>query len=113
VVPECAFPPPTPPTLSDLSLVGGRLCYFFKRRIAAYMYHVDGHVLSLYVMSNQDIELPSRRGAMLGGRPAAVRELDGFAHVLWRGGGLLLYRRSKPPPSRLGPMAPAVRRALG
>src|SRR5262249_38464178 len=44
-VPRVDFAPPMPPTLSDLSLVGGRLCYFFRRRIAAYMYHVDGHVL--------------------------------------------------------------------
>jgi len=112
-VPRVDFAPPTPPTMSDLSLVGGRLCYFFRRRIAAYMYHVDGHVLSLYVMSDQDIELPSRRDAMLGGRPAAVRELDGFAHVLWRDGKLYYSLVSNQPAARLVQVAQAIAMATG
>jgi anti-sigma factor RsiW len=107
-VPRVDFAPPTPPTMSDLSLVGGRLCYFFRRRIAAYMYHVDGHVLSLYIMSDQDIELPSRRDAMLGGRPAAVRELDGFAHILWRDGKLYYSLVSNQPAARLIQVAQAI-----
>jgi anti-sigma factor RsiW len=112
-VPRVDFAPPTPPTMSDLSLVGGRLCYFFKRRIAAYMYHVDGHVLSLYIMSDQDIELPSRRDAMLGGRPAAVRELDGFAHILWRDGKLYYSLVSNQPAARLVQVAQAITMATG
>lgn len=82
------FPPPTPPTMSYFSLFGGRLCYFFERRIAAYMYSGEGHVLSLYVMSDRGIESPPRGNVMLGGRPAAAQEFDGFAHVLWRNGKL-------------------------
>src|SRR5262249_20970213 len=105
--------PPTPPTMSDLSLVGGRLCYFFRRRIAAYMYHVDGHVLSLYIMSDQDIEFPSRRDAMLGGRPAAVRELDGFAHILWRDGKLYYSLVSNQSTARLIQLAEAIAMATG
>jgi len=112
-VPRVDFAPPTPPTLSDLSLVGGRLCYFFRRRIAAYMYHVDGHVLSLYIMSDQDIELPSRREAMVGGRPAAVRELDEFAHILWRDGKLYYSLVSNQPAARLVPVAQAIAMATG
>jgi anti-sigma factor RsiW len=112
-VPRVDFAPPTPPTMSDLSLVGGRLCYFFRRRIAAYMYHVDGHVLSLYIMSDQDIELPSRRDAMLGGRPAAVRELDGFAHILWRDGKLYYSLVSNQPAARLVQVAQAIAMATG
>jgi anti-sigma factor RsiW len=112
-VPRVNFAPPTPPTMSDLSLVGGRLCYFFRRRIAAYMYHVDGHVLSLYIMSDQDIELPSRHDAMLGGRPAAVRELDGFAHILWRDGKLYYSLVSNQPAVRLVQVAQAIATATG
>ena len=112
-VPRVDFAPPTPPTMSDLSLVGGRLCYFFRRRIAAYMYHVDGHVLSLYIMSDQDIELPSRREAMVGGRPAAVRELDEFAHILWRDGKLYYSLVSNQPAARLVPVAQAIAMATG
>ena len=112
-VPRVDFAPPTPPTMSDLSLVGGRLCYFFKRRIAAYMYHVDGHVLSLYIMSDQGIELPSRRDAMVGGRSAAVRELDGFAHILWRDGKLYYSLVSNQPAARLVQVAEAIAMATG
>jgi anti-sigma factor RsiW len=112
-VPRVDFAPPTPPTMSDLSLVGGRLCYFFKRRIAAYMYHVDGHVLSLYIMSDQGIELPSRRDAMVGGRSAAVRELDGFAHILWRDGKLYYSLVSNQPAARLVQVAQAIAMATG
>jgi len=112
-VPRVDFAPPTPPTPSDLSLVGGRLCYFFRRRIAAYMYHVDGHVLSLYIMSDQDIELPSRRDVMVNGRPAAVRELDGFAHILWRDGKLYYSLVSNQPAARLVQVAQAIATATG
>ena len=112
-VPRVDFAPPTPPTMSDLSLVGGRLCYFFRRRIAAYMYYVDGHVLSLYIMSDQDIELPSRREAMVGGRPAAVRELDEFAHILWRDGKLYYSLVSNQPAARLVRVAQAIALATG
>jgi len=112
-VPRVDFAPPTPPTMSDLSLVGGRLCYFFRRRIAAYMYDVDGHVLSLYIMSDQDIEFPSRRDVMLGGRPAAVREVDGFAHVLWRDGKLYYSLVSNQPAARLVQVAQGIAMATG
>jgi hypothetical protein len=62
----------------------------------------------LYIMSDQDIELPSRRDAMVGGRPAAVRELDGFAHVLWRDGKLYYSLVSNQPAARLIPVAQAI-----
>jgi anti-sigma factor RsiW len=81
-VPRVDFVPPIPPLVSDVPLVGGRLCYLFRQRIAAYMYHVDGHVVSLFVMSDWDIELPSHRDAMVGNQWAVVQEADGFAHIL-------------------------------
>jgi anti-sigma factor RsiW len=107
------FPPPTPPTMSGLSLVGGRLCYFFQRRIAAYMYHIDGHVLSLYIMSDRGVELPSNSHAMLGGRPAAVRELDGFAHILWLDGTLCYSVVSNQSAAQLFQVAQAVATTSG
>jgi len=112
-MPKVNFAPPTPPTTSDLSLVGGRLCYFFRRRVAAYMYHADGHVLSLYIMSDRDIEMPSSGDATLGGRPAAVRELDGFAHILWRDGTLCYSLVSNQPADRLIQVAQAIAMATG
>jgi hypothetical protein len=76
----------THPPLRDLSLVGAAL-FLLPTPHRAYMYHVDGHVRSL-IMSDQNIELPFRNDAMVGGRPAAVREFGGSAHILWRDGKL-------------------------
>src|SRR5712691_7433195 len=53
LMPRVDFVPPAPRTAPRLRLIGGRLCYFFERRIASYMYGTDGHLVSLYVMSNK------------------------------------------------------------
>ncbi len=100
-VPRLDFPPPLPPTKAGLMLIGGRLCYFFRRRIAAYMYRVDDHILSLYIMSDEDIEPPLDTGTKLDDRPAAIRESNGFAHVLWRDGRLYYSLVSNQPAARL------------
>lgn len=111
--PRVGFAPPAPPTASDLSLVGGRLCYFFQRRIAAYMYRADGHALSLYIISDRDIEPPSCSDAMLGDRPAAVREFNGFAHILWRERSFYYSLVSDQPAKRLFQAARAITSETG
>src|SRR5262249_35861792 len=78
-----------PVGMPGLSLDGGRLCYFFRRWIAAYMYRFDGHVVSLYVLSNEGIEPPPELADRASGAPdAVVRRIDGFTHVLWWKGPL-------------------------
>ncbi len=107
--PRVEFAPPTPPAKAGLTLIGGRLCYFFRRRIAAYMYQSGGHILSLYVMADDDIEPPSDNpGVMLDGRWAAVREVNGFAHVLWNDGRLYYSLVSEQPASRVTDVARAI-----
>lgn len=79
------FTPPTPPVLADLNLVGGRLCFFLDRRIAAYMYRADGQVISLYVMREAGLGRPGGEPARLDGREeVVVGELVGFHGAFWR-----------------------------
>jgi anti-sigma factor RsiW len=113
-VPRIDFTPPAPPMNPGVTLIGGRLCYFFERRIASYMYKADNHLMSLYIMSDQGIEPPSRSsGVALDDRPAAVREADGFALVLWKEGQLYYSLVSDQPASRLMAVARAMVAAPG
>jgi anti-sigma factor RsiW len=108
-MPRIDFTPPAPPMNPGLTLIGGRLCYFFERRIASYMYRADNHLMSLYIMSDQGIELPSgSRGVTIDDRAAAVREADGFALVLWKEGKLYYSLVSDQPASRLIVVARAM-----
>jgi len=105
------FPPPMNP---GLTLIGGRLCYFFERRVASYMYKADSHLMSLYIMSVQNIEPPpSSSGLTLGDRPMAIREADGFAHVLWKERQLYYSLVSDQPASRLIAVARAMTAVAG
>jgi anti-sigma factor RsiW len=88
--PRVAFRPPEPPGgVPGLSLDGGRLCHFFRRWIAAYMYRFDGHVVSLYVLSKEGIEPPPELAGRTSGAPDAVEhQIGGFTHMLWSKGPL-------------------------
>jgi anti-sigma factor RsiW len=113
-MPRVDFTPPAPPMTPGLTLIGGRLCYFFERRIASYMYLIDGRLVSLYIMSNKDIASPSASGGVtLGTRAAAVREVDGFAHVLWKEGSLYYSLVSNQPAARLVELAQALAAEAG
>jgi anti-sigma factor RsiW len=106
------FVPPAP--TPRLTLVGGRLCYFFERRIASYMYKIDGHLVSLYLMSNKGIEPPSASHEVaLGTRAAAIREVDGFAHMLWKEGSLYYSLVSDQPAAQLVELARALATVAG
>jgi anti-sigma factor RsiW len=108
-IPRVDFTPPAPLMMPRLSLIGGRLCYFFERRIASYMYRIDGHLVSLYIMSNKNIEPPSASsGVTVGTRAATVREVDGFAHVLWEDGSIYYSLVSNQPAARLIELAQAL-----
>ncbi len=83
-------PPPSPP-LPDLRLIGGRLCFFMNRRIAAYMYGSDTHLVSLYIIPSLG-QKAARDGAnrrQMADRVADVRTLDGLTNVAWERGDLV------------------------
>jgi anti-sigma factor RsiW len=77
-------PPPSPP-IANLHLIGGRLCFFMNRRIAAYMYRSDDHLLSLYIIPSLG-QKAARDGASrlsIADRMADIRTLDGLTNVAW------------------------------
>jgi anti-sigma factor RsiW len=77
-------PPPSPP-IANLHLIGGRLCFFMNRRIAAYMYRSDDYLLSLYIIPSFG-QKAARDGASrlyMADRMADVRTLDGLTNVAW------------------------------
>jgi anti-sigma factor RsiW len=79
------FSPPPSPLLPNLHLIGGRLCFFMNRRIAAYMYRSDDHLLSLYIIPSLG-QKAARDGAdrlYMADRTADIRTLDGLTNVAW------------------------------
>ena len=98
------FTPPAPPVSSGkLELLGGRLCYFFDRRVASYMYRVSGHLVSLYVMRGDGLDL-SRTATE---RKRAVLHARGFIDVVWTKGDFLFSLVSDLPEDTLLQIATA------
>lgn len=95
----------SPPTVSaniqDAELIGGRLCFFLARRVASYMYRVDDHLISLYVMPDGGLTEPRGDAVHIGERPATVQRIEGFNHIMWREDGLLYSLVSDLPQDRL------------
>jgi anti-sigma factor RsiW len=109
--PNLAFAPPDPPAdVPGLVLTGGRLCDFFDRRVAAYMYTLDGHVLSLYIMARAGLESPADFGSVrLDDRiPAAVQRVGAFTDVLWQDQALYYLVVSDLPKDQLVALAAAL-----
>lgn len=83
------FRPPAPVAEIDgYRLVGGRLCYFLDRRLSALMYRKDEHVVSLYVMSRERLELPGGAYERIDGWKVSVHEHKGYTSLIWEEGSL-------------------------
>lgn len=66
-------------------LTGGRLCYFFDRRVASFMYVLDGQSISLYVMCTDDLPVATLAEARVvndGEHTAVVWTRGTLAYVL-------------------------------
>lgn len=106
---KVAFNPPAPPSaVEPPGLIGGRLCYFFGRRVASYMYKIDGYLASLYVMPRDGLPVPSDTSRRLAGQPATVHARGGFTHVIWSDTRLVYSLVSNAPPERLRNVAKAM-----
>ncbi len=84
------FTAPRPP-LGDgtAALIGGRLAFFLERRVAAYMYEVDGHPLTLYVMARHAMPDTEMDGIVYAPLEDRMPEgLDGYRQVIWTIGPL-------------------------
>ena len=74
------FNPPKPITaIKQISLVGGRLCQIDHHRMAAYMYQIDDHSVSLYIMAEPNPTHDTSR---------SVVRFRGYGYVSWQLDGL-------------------------
>ncbi|MCH9675631.1 MAG: zf-HC2 domain-containing protein [Gammaproteobacteria bacterium] len=94
---------PTPPELASqsLRLIGGRLCYFFDRRVPVYMYESEGTVVSVYLITAQGIDL---KGSDTGVVPASYKrtlERRGLSHIAWKSGDTIVSVVAELSPKRL------------
>ena len=104
-------PPHLPEQIGKAHLVGGRLCHFLDRRVAAFMYSADEHYLSLYVMPRHGLPLPAGAVTVLERPPAGVHAVQGYTHILWSQADLLYSLVSDLPQPQLVDMARAVAQA--
>ena len=101
-------PPVLPVQAGKAHLVGGRLCHFLDRRVAAFMYRADGRYISLYVMPRQGLDLPPSSGEVLQPMRATVHDVKGYTHILWSRTDLLYSLVSDLPREQLADMARAM-----
>jgi anti-sigma factor RsiW len=94
-------PPLVPRQVGVATLVGGRLCYFLDRRVASFMYSVDGHHLSLYVMPSHGLPSPSRDSGRHAGHTARTYAVQGYTQIIWSHTDLLYSLVSDLPPAAL------------
>ena len=82
-------PPPVAEGSTQVELIGGRLCVFAGRRVASYMYRVQGRLLSIYVMTANGLSLTGRTRTEHIGRTLAVTREGHLTQASWIGDGLI------------------------
>jgi len=72
---------------AGFKLAGARLCAFLNRRSAAFMYHMDGNLASVYVMAETGLDATLKRVPR--NNELTVFLSRGLTNVVWRNDGLL------------------------
>lgn len=95
------FRVPMPVDAADLQLAGGRLCNMLDKRIASFMYQIDGAWVSLYIM----------RSAMTTQNTVESHEIlkQGYAFIDWKNEGLHYSLVGDLPVERLRQIAERLR----
>lgn len=104
-------PPVLPGQVEKAKLVGGRLCHFFNRRVASFMYRTDGRYVSVFVMPREGLTLPVGEEIDLHRARATVHEVQGYTHVIWVQTDLLYSFVSDLPQDRIMSLAKAIAQA--
>jgi anti-sigma factor RsiW len=89
---KVTFTPPSPdPPTPEVHLLGGRLCFFMNRRIAAYMYRANGHLVALYVIPTERQQVTADKAGRrdIAGRTVGVRSLGGLTNFVWEDADLV------------------------
>ncbi len=95
------FRVPMPVDAADLQLAGGRLCNMLDKRIASFMYQVDGAWVSLYIMR-------SAMGTQNTGESHEILK-QGYAFIDWKNEGLHYSLVGDLPVERLRQIAERLR----
>ena len=85
--PKVPFPLPHLASLSELNLIGGRLCWLLDRRIAAVNFERDGERLGLYLTDASGLTCLNAALPSAGEPPITVSQ-DGLNGAFWRSGAL-------------------------
>jgi len=72
---------------AGFKLAGARLCAFLNRRAAAFMYHMNGNLASVYVMSETGLDATLKRVPR--NNELTVFLSHGLTNIVWRSDGLL------------------------
>ena len=101
------FTPPAAHAETGLRLTGGRLCHIGGQRVVAYMYDLDGEVVSLYVLQSSP---PAIRGNAVAVSTDATH--PGYAHASWLRNGLRYALVARLGKARLAAVAKRLARAI-
>ena len=82
-------PPPAARGSTQIELIGGRLCLFAGRRVASYMYRVQGRLLSIYVMTAAGLSPTGGAEIEHIGRTVVVIREGRLTQASWTKDGLL------------------------
>lgn len=82
-------PPPVARGDAEIELIGGRLCVFAGRRVASYMYRVQGQLLSIYIMTAEGLTPTGSRRVERDGRMLSLIRQADLSQASWKEDGLL------------------------
>ena len=82
-------PPPVAQGSTKIELIGGRLCLFAGRRVASYIYRVQGRLLSIYVMTAAGLSPTGGAEIEHIGRTVVVIREGRLTQASWTKDGLL------------------------
>jgi anti-sigma factor RsiW len=104
-------PPLVPRQAGTATLAGGRLCYFLDRRVASFMYTVDSHYVSLYVMPRHGLPSLPRDSVRRAGHETRTYALQGYTQIIWSHRDLLYALVSDLPSATLRALAQGLAEA--
>ena len=82
-------PPPVARGGAEIELIGGRLCLFAGRRVASYMYHIHGRLLSIYIMDADGLQPVGSNRLEHAGRTLTLVREGQLSQASWRENGLI------------------------
>ncbi len=92
----------------DFQILGGGLSYFLDRKVACLMYKKDAHLVSLFALRGDGVELPRDPKLQVDGAVLTVARQRGFTALVWRKGDVVYLLVSDIPEADLTRLAKSV-----